>query len=118
MSNRITDAMLDHKVEHLNNITGNPTEQYTLVIGTGGKANHVSNPGCYYLDQAYGGTRLLRMLPDGEGSSDVFGCGFETKRNILDRISAMIIGYLAGHTRATDMALGIIETRNRVDDQV
>jgi hypothetical protein len=88
---RITLAHLQAIVDRINRETGAPMEPYT--IGADGK--HHANIGNYHISRAYGGTCLHRMVNDGGGVSDVFGCGHVPARDLANRMHA----YLAGIDR-------------------
>jgi len=83
---RITNKMLNGKVDLLNKLLGQPTETYSK------KANGqwVSNPKVFYIGAAYGGYRLERICNEGGGASDISPRG--TKREVYDYVSAFIQG--------------------------
>jgi hypothetical protein len=47
----------------------------------------------YHLSGAYGGYSLHRTVTDGGGISDVFGCGYIAKRELYDRMQALLRGF-------------------------
>ena len=75
----------------LNRDTGSPETSYTK---QGNK--FIANVGNYHLDGAYGGYELCRMVGPGGGVSDVFRCGHISKRDLSNRISAMLAGHTPG----------------------
>ena len=77
--NRITERMLESKVAYINKLKGieNPG---------------VCVPGSYYLDFAYGGVSLARVINEGGGINSVFGCGFVPKRELFGLLNAYIEG--------------------------
>lgn len=85
---RITQKMLERKVEYLNKLTGSPATSWTKT-NNGTKANI----GHFHLSGAYGGVALHRMSTEGGGVSDVFSAGHMTKRELFARICAFIDGY-------------------------
>jgi hypothetical protein len=86
MKNTITIKFLEAQVNRLNILTSSPLVPY---VRTGER--NVPQAGNYHLDGAYGGYALSRMCESG-GTSDVFRCGHVSKRELSDRISAMICG--------------------------
>ena len=48
--------------------------------------------GCCYLQGAYGGWTLERIVNESGGCSHVFGCGFVSKRDLYNRMHAMLDG--------------------------
>lgn len=89
--NTITIKFLEAQVSRLNHATGSPEHPYV-----DGKAQI----GCYHLSGAYGGYSLHRMQHEGGGVSDVFRCGHIPKRDLSERISAMLCGIEATQTIA------------------
>lgn len=87
MKNTITIKFLEAQVERLNIITGSPVATY---IKSGGQYD--AQVGNYHLSGAYGGYALHRVGNQSGGISDVFRCGHVSKRELSDRISAMICG--------------------------
>ena len=84
---RITQKMLENRVNHLNAITDNPQSSWTLKEGGGCKAN----VGNYHLDWAYGGVKLVQHMNDGGGITSITP-GFDTKRDLMGLIDAYISG--------------------------
>ena len=76
---RITEKMLNYRVEHLNNITGHENDKY----------NEIDS---YTLSFAYGGVSLHRIVNDCGGVVDVFSCGHVPKRELFGLIKAYISG--------------------------
>lgn len=87
MTNRITDKHLEAITLRINKATGSPIEPYTR---TEGRA--VANVGNYHISHAYGGVSLHRMHNEGGGVSDVFSCGHIPKRELADRMYALLVG--------------------------
>ena len=85
MTNRITEKMLDARVNQLNVTLGYPTE-YCTPSKIDGKL--VCNPNHYCIGQAYGGYRLEQLVGQGGGARDISPRG--TKREIWDYTTAMI----------------------------
>ena len=87
MKNTITIKFIEAQVNRLNILTNSPLVPY---VRTGDR--YEAQIGNYHLSGAYGGHALHRMGNEGGGISDVFGCGHVTKRDLSNRISAMIAG--------------------------
>jgi len=90
----VTKKDLKSQVDRLNREMNLPLVPY---IREGDK--FIAQIGNYHLSGAYGGHALHKMVTDGGGISDVFGCGHITKRDLSARISAMIAGINAAFTR-------------------
>lgn len=90
----ITIKFLKAQVDRLNREMNLPLVPY---IREGEK--FTAQIGNYHLSGAYGGYSLHKMVTDGGGISDVFGCGHVPKRDLSARISAMIAGIDAAFTR-------------------
>jgi hypothetical protein len=88
---RITEKMLQYKVDYLNKVTGNPTETWTR-NGSGLK----SNIGNYHISGAYGGITLHQIMNDGGGVHSTFGLGYVPKRELYNRLCAFIDGISVG----------------------
>jgi len=86
---RITKAVLESRVQSLNERLGMPTKPYALNEETG-RYDH--QPGCYYVDASYGAFRLERMCDSG-GSRDVSLRG--PRREVYNFIGAMFSGMQA-----------------------
>ena len=85
---RITKDDLERRVAYLNRITGSPAESYTR--DDDGK--YRANIGNYHLCGDYGGWQLHRMQTDGGGITDVLGGGYQSKRELYNRLNAFIQG--------------------------
>lgn len=84
---RITNAMLDQLIDHLNKITGNNLKPWERVDG-----RNKANIGNYHLSGAYGGVSLHKMVNESGGIRDVFSCGHVPKRDLYNRINSYIAG--------------------------
>ena len=91
-SYRVTEKELESLVEWLNEITGQPKEQYTKDEA----GNYKSNIGNYHLSFAYGGVALHRMVNDGGGVTEPLYTGHVSKRELAERLYAYIYGIQAG----------------------
>ena len=86
MKSRITMYHLDDAVRRINGelvgyTTDNPKDLPPEKV-----------VGCYHLSGAYGGWKLERLVNESGGCSDVFGCGFVSKRDLYNRMHAMLDG--------------------------
>lgn len=84
---RITDKILESRVEWLNKVVGIESGDY-------------KTPGYYMLDWAYGGVSLERIANTGSGVHDVFNVGHITKRELYGMINAFIEGIRAARDLA------------------
>lgn len=87
MAQRITETMLQRKIDILNSITESPMETY----GEDG-----GNAGNYHLDYANGGVSVRRMMEKsrhGQGSETIIERG--TNREVFAALDAYIDGYRA-----------------------
>jgi len=80
---RITEKMLEQRVEYLNEITSSPSKSYT-----DGK----SNVGNFHLYFAYGGVNLHRICNEGGGITEPIGGGCGTKRELYEKLNSFING--------------------------
>lgn len=97
----ITRKNLDAVVNRLNIMTGNKIAPYTRSED----GRFTANVGNYHLSGAYGGVSLHRMVTDGGGVTDVFGCGHVAKRDLYDHLHA----YLKGIERGVRLMKGETE---------
>jgi hypothetical protein len=84
---RISKDDLERKVEYLNRMKNRPLEPWKK--GNGALKSNIGN---YHLSGAYGGWQLNEMVNESGGVRDIFRCGFTTKRDLYNLISAMLIG--------------------------
>ncbi len=95
MSQRITLHYLNAVIGRINRATGAPSEPYVK----SDDGHHRAQVGCYHLSRAYGGYSLHRMVTDGGGVSDVFGCGHVPARDLANRMHAFLDGIEAQTAR-------------------
>jgi hypothetical protein len=88
MSTRTTQKDLDGLVNRLNRITNSPAT-YSDKQENG---RFKSNVGHYHLDQAYGGTKLARVVNESGGVTCPCSMGYETKKDAYYIIAAFISG--------------------------
>ena len=84
---RITDKHLEALCERINKVTGSPLAPWSKVDG-----KLKANVGNYHIDHAYGGVNLNRMSNESGGVSSPLGLGFNTKRNLYERMQAFLAG--------------------------
>lgn len=82
--NRIKKADLDHKVNELNRITGNPSQPWNT-------ETRKANPGCYVLQGAYSGWQLQQIVSE-SGGVDAINHGYISKREMYDFLQAYTWG--------------------------
>jgi len=84
---RITNKQLEMLVSYLNEVTESPATPYTRV-----NDKLRGNIGNYHISGAYGGVELHRMMNEGGGVTAPLSCGYTTKRDLYNRLHAMIKG--------------------------
>jgi len=84
---RITNKILEARIDLLNEITNQPTTSWT---NKGGRMK--ANIGNYHLDFAYGGVNVYQVHNEGGAVSEPLGGGHGTKRELYDKLSAFIKG--------------------------
>jgi len=85
--NRITQQMLENRVNHLNAITDSPQASWT----SRPEGGMVANIGNYHLDWAYGGVKLVRHMNQGGGITSITS-GYDSKRELMGKLDAYILG--------------------------
>ena len=80
--NRITEKMIDAKVDYLNKLTKNNLEVWT---------DRKSNIGTYYVESAYGGHQLVQITNESGGCTPIT-YGFVSKRELYRLICIYING--------------------------
>lgn len=88
---RITIAMLESRIDLINELTNSPATPYTKNLDDNG---YDANVGNYHLSQAYGGVCLVRMT-DGGGESCPLSGGHVPKRDLYNELNAFIAGLQA-----------------------
>jgi hypothetical protein len=84
---RITDKMLNAKINYLNQLMDTPETSWERTNGK--NKSHVGN---YHISGAYGGVNLCQMTNESGGVRNVFSCGHVPKRDLFNRIDAYIAG--------------------------
>lgn len=95
MSDRITNKQLEQLCVVLNNSLG--TYGVTEPWRRDEDGTLRANIGVFYIDGGYGGVALYRMVTDGGGVTDVFNVGHITKRDLYNRIRALMVGIDLAH---------------------
>jgi len=88
MGYRITESMLEARCIRINETLNRPRHPYPV----GRKGALKANIGNFHISHAYGGVCLHEMVTDGGGVRDVFECGHVPKRDLFNRMSAMLRG--------------------------
>ncbi len=86
---RITQKDLEALTAIINKMTNSPATPYTKRSGNMGMTANIGN---YYLDYAYGGVKLVRMVTDGGGITEVSRTGYSTKRELYNWMQAFLAG--------------------------
>ena len=86
---RITDKMLDIRVQRLNEITNSPSQPWTTNPETGKMQSNIGN---YHLSRAYGGVCLHRMMNTGGGVTCPLSHGHAPKRELFEKLGAYLDG--------------------------
>lgn len=89
MADRITDKDLRYWVDHLNRITGNPEQPWSVKPGAD---RHTANVGNYHLSHAYGGVCLHQMMNEAGGITCPLMQGHVPRRALYDQLRAFIAG--------------------------
>jgi hypothetical protein len=102
--NRITEKQLQAVVDRLNRLTNNPLASHTRVLdaplagdvpnkqGDARPGRILANIGNYHLSWAYGGVCLHQMHNEGGGVTTPIGSGYNTKRELYEKMHAFISG--------------------------
>lgn len=88
MIQRITNAMLESQVAELNRLAG---FEDCKLWNHDGKRNRAT-VGMYYIDAAYGGVNLAKIVTEGGGITCPFGSGIRTKRELHTELTAYLMG--------------------------
>lgn len=83
---KATIALLKNRIAYLNIKARYALEPYTL----NAEGQLKANVGTYLLDCAYGGYKVSQVTNEQGGERDVLGCGYETKKVLLDRLEKYI----------------------------
>jgi hypothetical protein len=88
---RVTQQHLDGACARLNLLTGNATTAWTPRPDGSLQAQ----VGHFYIESAYGGWKLVQIVNVFGGVREPLGGGYTTRRDLLERIWAMIAGVTA-----------------------
>lgn len=86
---RITESMLQKKIDLLNQVAGRPTKPYTH--NADGKL--VANEGNFHVSGAYGGWTLHCMSNESGGVTSPLNCGYISRRALYDLVCTYIAGW-------------------------
>ena len=90
MADRITQRDLEQLVRVINvRVNGDPCSDLWQRDAGGDLTARI---GAFYIDGAYGGVTLYRMVTAGGGVSDVLSCGHVPKRDLYGRLQAFYRG--------------------------
>ena len=89
--NRITEKMLQARIDYLNEITGNPAAPY--IKDENGR--YKAQIGNYHLSHAYGGVCVHQISNEGGGVREPLFSGYGTKRGCFEALCSFISGYEA-----------------------
>ena len=81
---KITRKQLDSKAAFFNKLLNQPAEYMN---------QGAINIGHYHISGSYGGYCLHQTMNDSGGINDVFNCGHVPARDLIQLMSAFIIGY-------------------------
>jgi hypothetical protein len=87
--NRITESMLQKKVDLLNQVAGRPMGPYTRTED----GRLAANVGNFHVSGAYGGWTLHCMHNTSGGVSTPLNCGYISRRALYDLVSVYIAGW-------------------------
>jgi hypothetical protein len=90
--NRITDKNLEGVCAIINRVTGSPEKPYV---------DGVAQIGNYHIGSAYGGVSLQRMSNSSGGVTEPLYCGYQTKRDLWNRMHAFLKGIEMEQERIT-----------------
>ena len=91
---RITQQDLEYACARLNRVTENSEDGWTARPDGSMEARI----GHFYIESAYGGWKLVQMANVFGGVREPLGGGYTTRRDLLERIWAMIAGVTAVQT--------------------
>jgi hypothetical protein len=86
---RITNKNLNGLCAIINRVTGSPEAPYV---------DGVAQIGNYHISHAYGGVSLQRMSNASGGVTEPLYCGYQTKRDLWNRMHAFLKGLEIGTT--------------------
>jgi hypothetical protein len=93
MTDRISNRDLEAVCERINRVFGyQDTPLWSHRPNDDGTRQVVATVGQFYIDGAYGGVSLDRMVNEGGGVTDVFRCGHVSKRELYGRMHAFLDG--------------------------
>lgn len=84
---KVTQKDLEKLVERINTMAGTPQTPWV---------NGKSQDGCYLLEKAYGGQKLVQILGEGGAERDVLATGYTTKSNLCNAMHSFIKGFEKG----------------------
>jgi hypothetical protein len=94
---RITDKILQAKVDHLNELTNSPPNPYTRNPETGKLTGNVGN---HYLAHGFQGVNLYRLANEAGGIKTPLGNHARPRRELADALDNYAAGYRAAAAAA------------------
>ncbi len=92
MSERVTIADLEAVCRRINRTVNGTDEVPVWNELVDGENSIRANIGVFYLDGAYGGYALYRIMSEGGGVTDVLNTGHTTKRELQARMFSFLEG--------------------------
>lgn len=89
---RITDKILQAKIDALNQLTGNPPNPYTRNQETG---KLTANVGSHYLAHGFRGVNVYRLANNAGGVTTPLGNHDRPRRELADALDNYAAGYRA-----------------------
>ena len=89
---RITDKILQAKIDALNSLTGSPANPYTRDPETG---KLIGNVGAHYLSHGFQGANVYRLANDAGGVTTPLGNYHRPRRELADDLDQYAAGYRA-----------------------
>ena len=89
---RVTIADLEAVCRRINRTVNGTDETPVWTMDDTCRKSPVANIGVFYLDGAYGGYALYRIMSEGGGVTDVLGTGHTTKRGLQARMFSFLEG--------------------------
>lgn len=90
MNQRITEAMLQKKIDELNKVTGSPMVPY---VWNEAEGRNVAQVGNWHVSGAYGGWQLHRMTNTSGGvTTSPLNTGYVSRRELFEKVCAFLSG--------------------------
>ncbi len=96
MRDRVTISDLEAVCRRINRTLNGTDETPVWTMDDTGRNSPRANIDVFYLDGAYGGYALYRVMSEGGGVTDVLNTGHTSKRELRDQMFAYLEGIDAG----------------------